>query len=464
MLTLAVFAFGAVNLIVVGRLSYRALSIEQSRRLSFIAGLMARRVEEPILHDDRVSLHALIGESVGLDPDVSYIVVTDAEGTTLAHTFGAQVPDWALAPELVGPHRDPLVLFRSDRGTLYRELAAPVLGGSLGVVRVGLEEAGVRSEVVTLLSILAAMVTAFLASGIAATVWVARRITSPLTEIVNTLESFELDGGPVSLDVRTADEMEVLARHVHSMTDRLQRMHRTDRERERELARVERLAALGTLTAGLAHELNNPLAGIKSAAQRLDSVRSDPDRTDRYARVIIDATQRMELILRGFLDFSRVQEVQLEEVSVPPCIEAAVELARSRLQGCAVDILVEPSLPPATADSNLLVHATLNLLLNAADAVTGSQEPRVSVEARHVDQQIHISVTDSGPGVPADIRERIFNPFFTTKPGGEGTGLGLSTSWMMIQEMGGSLALVHDWPSGARFAIELQAAEEDEHA
>jgi two-component system NtrC family sensor kinase len=261
MLTFAVFAFGAVNLIVVGRLSYRALSIEQSRRLSFIAGLMARRVEDPIFHDERVALLALIRESVDFDPDLAYIVVTDAEGNTLAHTFGAEVPRWALSPELVSPDRESLVLFRSDRGTLYRELAAPVFGGSLGVVRVGLEETGVRSEVVTLLSILAAMVTILFASGIVATVWIARRITSPLTEIVNTLESFELDGGPVSLDVRTADEMEVLARDVCSMTDRLQHLHRAEQERERELARIERLAALGTLTAGLAHELNNPLAG-----------------------------------------------------------------------------------------------------------------------------------------------------------------------------------------------------------
>ncbi len=462
MLTFAVFAFGTVNVLIVGRVSYRALIVEQSRRLSLAAGLLARRVEHPILHDDRVELHSLLTESVELDPDLSYVVVSGEKGAVLAHTFASEVPNWVFSEELVGIDRDKEVLFRSGEGILFRELAEPILDGKLGFVRVGLDESGARAEVTSLLSVLAAMVAAFLVSGIAATVWVARRITIPLTSIIDAVEAFDLSGEPVRLNVNTGDEIEVVAGHVQSMTARLQRFFQGERARGRELARVERLAALGTLAAGLAHELNNPLAGIKNAAQRLPRLQADSDRIPKYASVIEDAARRMERVLKRMLDFSRPQEVNLEHVSLAECVASAIDLSQARLRASCVAVDLPISLPQVDADADLLVQVLLNLLLNAADAVgvcddrSECDAPEIRVSAETDGDHVRLSLCDYGPGVPADLRERIFDPFFSSKPAGKGTGLGLPTSWSSMRDMGGHLTLdPESADSGACFVITL---------
>ncbi|MCP4896432.1 MAG: HAMP domain-containing protein [bacterium] len=465
LLTFAVFTFGVVNLLVVGRVSYRALSLEQSRRLSFAAGLLARRVEHPILHDDRVELHALLDESVALDPDLDYVVASDAQGAVLGHTFDSEIPDWVFSRELASIDREQEVLFRSEEGTLYRELAKPVLDGSLGFVRVGLDESGARAEVKSLLSVLAAMVTLFLVSGIAATIWVARRITTPLTSIIDAVEAFDLIGEPVSLNVQTGDELEVVATHVQSMTERLQRLYQAERARERDLARVERLAALGSLAAGLAHELNNPLAGIKSAAQRLPRIPSDSDRISEYASVIEDASRRMERVLKGMLDFSRPREVNLEAVSVADCVGSAIDLAQARIRKSCITFNLAPALPPVEADPDLLIQVLLNLLLNAADAMDccdptmECDSPKIAISAESDGDSVDLWVRDRGPGVPDEYRERIFDPFFSSKADGKGTGLGLPTSWSLIRDMGGNLTLESKVDEfGAGFLITLPTA------
>ena len=468
MLTIAVFTFGMVNLIVLGRLSYRSLILEQSRRLSFAAGLLARRAEEPILHDDRVALYELLAESVELDRDLSYVVITNANGVVLVDTFPGTPPKWVLSSTLVAPDREREVTFVTDDGRHFRELAEPVLDGSIGTVRVGLEETGVRREVVSLLSILAAMVAIFLISGIVATVWASRRITTPLNAIIRAIEDFRLDGERVALDISTHDELEVVAGQVEAMTARLQDLYSAELARERELARIERLAAVGTLAAGLAHELNNPLAGVKSAAQRLAKGAVDPARTRQYAEVIEEACRRMEKVLRGLLDFSRPREAQPAPVATTDCVRSAVELAEARVRPSCIRLNIQDDLPRVLADPDLLVQVILNLLLNAADAVgvcNGMAEceaPKVRIEAEALVGSVRLRVIDAGPGIAAEHREKIFDPFFTTKAPGEGTGLGLPTSWSLMREMGGNLSLDTSWSTGACFIIELPIADSTE--
>ncbi len=461
MLTIAVLVFGCVNIVVVAQLSYRSLTREQSRRISFLANLLAGRAQTLILHDDRVALHDLITESVALEPDLSYVLVAGPGRAVVADTFAGELPGWLQSAALTAEDRPAVVAFDRPDGVRLRDLAVPVLDGSLGVVRVGVEESRVQGEVASLLSVVAAMVAAFLVSGAVATAWVARRITSPLHAIIRAVEDFELDGRRVKLGVRTGDELEVVAAQVEAMTDRLQDLYREQRSRQRELARVERLAAIGTLTAGLAHELNNPLAGVKSAAQRLARSSGDGARIERYAAVIEDACQRMERVLRGMLDFSRPREPQLAPVAVFDCVRAALELAEARVRRSCVAVEIDRDLPPVLADPDLLIQVVLNLLLNAADAVgvcDGRAEcdrPAISIGAEEVSGSVKLWVADDGPGIPVENRERIFDPFFSTKATGKGTGLGLTTSWTLVQEMGGSLSLDAGRAGGACFVVEL---------
>ncbi len=458
LISLGVFVFGALNLVIVVRFSYLALAHEQDHRLRFVARLLAERVEQPLLQDDRVSLDRLVHQTAETDPNLAYVLVADPSGSVVGNSFADRIPPWLLAPGLRMPQRrHRLITFRGPDGRTIREVLVPVLEGKLGTVRVGVDEGEIRRPVIRLLSILAAMVLGFLVIGLVAARAVAGRVTAPLERIVADLEHFELDGPPVRAEIRTGDEMEILAQQVRAVTDRLQRMYRSEMERKSELARVERLAALGTLTAGLGHELNNPLAGIKNAAQRLERKRNDPELVLRYATLIEDAVRRMQRLLRDMLSLARGEKMEIRGVQVCAAVESAVGLAAPRLSGVGARCDVECSPRPgrAAADQDLLIQAVLNLLLNAADAVADRESRRVTVRCREAGERILIEVDDTGPGVPAEIADQIFNPFFTTKGPGAGTGLGLSVAWTTIRDMGGDLVLESPPDGGARFVILL---------
>lgn len=458
LISLGVFFFGALNLVIVVRFSYVALAHEQEHRLRFVAKLLAERVERPLLQDDRVSLDRLVRQSTATDPNLAYVLVADPTGSIVGRSFTSRIPSWLLAPELRRPLRKHrLVTFRAPDGRTVREVLEPVLHGKLGTVRVGVDEGEIRRPVIGLLSLLAGMVLGFLVIGLVAARAVAKRVTAPLERIVADLKTFELDGPAVRAEINTGDEMQVLAEQVEAVTDRLQRMYRKEMERTSELARVERLVALGTLTAGLGHELNNPLAGIKNAAQRLQSKGDDPERVRRYAALIEDAVRRMQRLLGDMLSLTRGGKIDIREVQVCAAVDSAVSLAAPRLKAaggrCEVECSPEP--PCAAADQDLLVQALLNLLLNAADAVTDREEKTVTVRCRTRGNDVLIEVEDTGPGVPGEIADQVFNPFFTTKDPGAGTGLGLSVAWTTIRDMGGDLVLESPPGGGARFVLLL---------
>ncbi len=458
LISAGVLLFGGANLVIVGRLSYRALAREQEHRLAFVAGLLAERAEQPLLQDDRVELDKLVHQSRAIDPDLAYVLVTDPSGSIVAHTFEEKLPPWILAPQLRSVMRRPVVEFQAESWGRIREMAIPVLKGRLGMVRVGVREVDVRRPMVGLLSIVAGMVLVFLAVGLIAARWVARRVTAPLETIVSDLDGLELDGPPFRPGVETGDELQLLAEQVQEVTDRLQLLHRQERDRERELARIERLAALGTLTAGLGHELNNPLAGIKNAAQRLETRADDSARVHRYAALIGEAVRRMERLLGDMLSFSRTGALAVGPVEVCPAIESAVALATPRFKeaGAACSVVCPDGCPTARADVDLLVQAMVNLLINAADAVAAADRREIVVRSRSGAGRVTIEVRDSGPGIDAEMVEKVFNPFFTTKPPGRGTGLGLSAAWNAIREMGGTLELANPGEAGALFIMTLE--------
>jgi signal transduction histidine kinase len=436
-----------MNVILVGRTAYRELRNEQDHRLSFIARLLAQRAARPILIDDRLDLQNLIDESRRLDPDLAYIVVLDRHGARLAHSG-----DETALPDLSGASARA-----GAAAARYREAAAPVLEGRLGQVHVGVAEHGLRAKLARIVGIVSAMVIAFLAVGILAATAVARSVTRPIERLVEFSSAVRLEGPLPPLAIRSGDEIAELGNHLQATAGELQRLHEEARRRERAMARVEHLAAIGTLAAGAAHEINNPLAGLRTALERILRQARDPAEAERYGRVLRDAVARIEAAVSGLLSFARATEVHLGSVDLSDAVDRALELAGPRLEQARVSLLreLDPDLPAVRADEGKLVRVLLNLVLNACDAIGSGGG--LAIRAAADGGNVVVDVSDSGPGVPEEIRERIFDPFFTTKGQGKGTGLGLAVSLTAVREMGGELSLV---PSacGACFRITLRAA------
>lgn len=231
---------------------------------------------------------------------------------------------------------------------------------------------------------------------------------------------------------------------------------------ERTLAQTEKLAAIGQLSAGIAHEIKNPLMTIASCAEAMKNRLSSPvDETTRDeivqdAQLIEDEAYRCKEILDGLLDFSRASTNQRRPVDPNELGAKVCHLLRynPRLKGVHLELQAEPGLPELHANPDQIMQALLVLILNAVDAAGPSG--RVILETRRGSPtEVVLAVEDNGPGIPPEIRERIFEPFFTTKPPGKGTGLGLGVAYGLITAHGGRFQVHSKQGQGTRFEIWL---------
>jgi signal transduction histidine kinase len=258
------------------------------------------------------------------------------------------------------------------------------------------------------------------------------------------------------------EEIAVVAREFNGMAHNLERARaavgREAEERvalERRLHEAEKMAAIGGLAAGLAHEIAAPLNVVSARAELL--VRRDPGPNDRARslQVIVQQIGRITTIVRNLLDFAGRREPRLRPVDLAELIDGALEFLELELSRAGVTVRREVSRPvPLRADPDLLHQLLVNLLLNAAQALEAGQGPRELVVRAAGGAQVVLEVQDSGPGIPPEALERLFDPFFTTKS--RGTGLGLVVARNIAQEHGGALeARNREDGSGAVFRCVL---------
>ncbi|MBK9516270.1 MAG: MASE1 domain-containing protein [Anaeromyxobacter sp.] len=231
---------------------------------------------------------------------------------------------------------------------------------------------------------------------------------------------------------------------------------------------AQRLASVGTLAAGMAHEINNPLtfvaANLAFALDRVGPLRGDP-RAEEVARALEDAEEGTRRVARVVRDLKAVSRVEVEErrpVDVLAEVETALKLAQHELRHRAALVVALGPVPAVRAPEFQLGQVFLNLLVNAGQAVgdAGADRHTVRVTSRTApDGWAVVEVADDGPGIPEAARARIFEPFFTTKPVGAGTGLGLSVCHGIVTALGGRIEVESVEGQGARFSVHLPPAE-----
>jgi two-component system NtrC family sensor kinase len=265
---------------------------------------------------------------------------------------------------------------------------------------------------------------------------------------------------PVELTITEVrlPERRIFTAHLRDLTPRRAAEAEIQRQREA-LYQSEKMAAFGSLTAGVAHELNNPLSIVIGNAQMLTEAAAtvSPELAERAQRVQA-AAERSGRIVRSFLAMARRRERQQRPVALRELIDGPLQLLAYGLRVANVKIALDipDELPPLLCDPDQVQQVMMNLLTNARQALEGHPAPRrVRIAAHRDGEWTLLEIADNGPGIPESIRSRVFDPFFTTKPAGAGNGIGLGLSRGIIEAHGGTLTLAPADGSGARFLIRL---------
>jgi PAS domain S-box-containing protein len=259
--------------------------------------------------------------------------------------------------------------------------------------------------------------------------------------------------------IRSGDHRLFMA-HVCDLTEAKRMEAESQASRER-LHQVEKLSAMGSLLAGVAHELNNPLA-IVIAQSSLLVEKAASDDVKRRGERIHAAAERCGRIVKSFLAMARQKPPQREPVDVAQVVTGALDMVSYgiRSSGIAIDLDITPDLPVISGDRDLLTQVIANLMINAQQALMDRPAPRqITLRIARAGADIAIRVADNGPGIPPDIMRRVFEPYFTTKPAGVGTGIGLSICRNVVEAHGGKVVLSNRAEGGAQFDITLPIAE-----
>jgi signal transduction histidine kinase len=271
-----------------------------------------------------------------------------------------------------------------------------------------------------------------------------------------------LDTDVGSVSVAADGDIRVLDRQLQHVVGKVEEVAARLQQQQRELLRAEQLAAVGQLAAGVAHEVRNPLTGMKLLVEAALRRHNPTPLTGEDLEVIHGEIVRLEHTVQGLLEFARLPAPQRQPCDLRDLVARARDLTRAR--GAQQRVEVVASLPadpvPALVDGGQLTTVLVNLILNAFDAMPQGGRLRIEMTAGP-SGEARISVSDTGPGIAATMLDRLFTPFTTTKPAG--TGLGLSVSRRIIEEHGGTITAHNRPEGGACFVITIPSSTPEEN-
>ncbi|MDA8338457.1 MAG: ATP-binding protein, partial [Nitrospiraceae bacterium] len=279
-----------------------------------------------------------------------------------------------------------------------------------------------------------------------------KRVSSFFKSIVSGQKGLD-----VRFDVKGQDEISEVAESFNQMVSHLKKSQDDLRTSEAKLRQAEKLASIGQLAAGVAHEINNPLSIILGYAGMLTEDCPANEHIKEDLSMIHNNAQLCKKIVEDLLNFARQTKIQPVDADINGIIESVASSMEARFKENGIEIVrnYDPAIPGIKADVDKMKQVFMNLLANARDAIKSGGVINISTHYDDAKNGILIVFSDTGCGIPESIRNRIFDPFFTTKDPGHGTGLGLAVSYGIIKEHRGEISVESEKGKGAAFKIWL---------
>jgi signal transduction histidine kinase len=328
------------------------------------------------------------------------------------------------------------------------------VGGMNVVTRISVSAAYLTARQLLSDLVMVGLIIVFIAA-ISAVV-VSRKFTAPLETLSAAVRKVAKGDFSVNVDIQSRDEIGQLSTSFNDMADELMERERSLKSAQLALVQSEKMAAVGTLSAGLAHEVKNPLSAVLGYAQLSKRKLSQPDVIKKHLDTIENETRRCNEIISNLMQFSRQEKGEFTDVAVNEVVEKSAGIVDHQLglNNIHVNMTLAPDIPEIIGNPNQLQQVLMNLAINAQQAMA-PDGGTVDIVTSCDDDKVYISVSDTGPGISEDVVKKIFEPFFTTKAAGEGTGLGLSVTYGIIQDHKGDIRVERADSGGARFVIAL---------
>lgn len=395
---------------------------------------------------------------------VKSVAVINPEGRVIAHTdfeyFNTTLSDTYIR-KLLKTEDVVSAVYKHKEFGWVTEMVAPLKIGSknLGILKILFDTEIIRSEIRSVFFLLFALTAALIAATILVLYFVIGRLTESLRKLVGAMDKVDLETtDSIALPQRN-DEVGFLIEGFENLQNRLAQSKVKLVEAQKQVYHAEKLASIGRLASGVAHEINNPLNGLRSCLYAIKKNPENPAQIKEYISLMDEGISYIENIIQKLLGFSRQKSKIAEALNLNEIIAKSTQLIEYRIRQKMIDFRFQPTddLPVIKADPILVQEVIINLLINSLDAV--KENGLIVVSTFSAGKFVGFSVKDNGIGVPAENINKIFDPFFTTKDEGEGTGLGLSVSLGIIESHGGEIKVKSEPGKMTEFIVLLPVEE-----
>jgi signal transduction histidine kinase len=433
--------------------------------------LLGQTLAIPILNDliyERLGLveeGGLLDNYIGeifnrRDVDLIYLAILDEDGRVISHNniaeYGKTYADPLTAAALAAD--DLLVQQFVQEGHAALAFGVPLsigkkrwgnLNFAISLQKVEREQAATIKKIVVF--------TVFLIiAGFAIIVLLSARFIRPITQLADTMERARGDYLDVKVDVKGNDELAALGERFNSMIERIRQANAELRRANEKMIQSEKLASIGILASGVAHEINNPLGGLFNCVRMLQQSGGDPAFRERYLGLIREGLDRIENTVGKLLWMSRKAEHAPADANIRNTMDGVYHFLEYKLRGGNIRFVNEvPGDLHVVVDLHDFQQMLLNLFINAVHAMRNGGT--LTVAGRREDAAVLVEVKDDGSGIAQEHLGRIFDPFFSTKPTGEGTGLGLWLTYEIIRNYGGEIHVESELGKGAKFTLRFPA-------
>ena len=421
----------------------------------------------PVVITAMVRLDSLL--SLTSRPSAFQAFIVDSEGVLIAHSDVDRVVQRASADWI--PNLDNLVAQNQLLGTTieYEYEGNQMIGGFAGIKSSGLlagvqiPRAAAYLTAKALLNNLVLLSLALLIATAVLSVFLAHRLTRPLEKLTHAVRQVGKGHFDIFVESPSKDEIGVLSTSFNKMAGELRQRLEELRGAQAALVQSEKLSAFGQLSAGIAHEVKNPLAGILGHAQLCLRKLSEDDPMHNHLNIIEHETRRCTEIITNLMKFARQEKMEYEPTDLNEVVRHAMAIVDHQLSLNQVKIQMNlaDNLPEINGNGNQLQQVLMNFAINAQQAIDGKPGVVRLTSSKMDNGDVLLVFADNGPGIPENIRDKIFEPFFTTKPAGKGTGLGLSVTYGIIKDHKGDITVQSELGTGTAFVMKFPGIVDD---